>query len=56
VNGKLIKYEKIQVIITANGLLDRSRGNNSIIDVIGTSVNANYISISQRINSIIKHF
>jgi hypothetical protein len=41
VNGKLIKNETIQVMITAIGRFIRSFGNNSNIDVIGTSVNAN---------------
>jgi hypothetical protein len=47
VNGKLIKNETIQVITTTNGLLDRNLGNSSNIDVIGTSVKANYISTTQ---------
>jgi hypothetical protein len=41
VNGKLIKNETIQVIRTAHDRLDRNLGNNSNIDVIGTSVKAN---------------
>ena len=41
VNGKLIKNDAGQVITTTNGRFDRNRGNNSIIDVIGTSVKAN---------------
>jgi hypothetical protein len=42
VNGRLIRNETVHVIITATGRFDRSFGNNSTIDVIGTSVKANY--------------
>ncbi len=42
-NGKLIKNEITQITITAIGRFIRSFGNNSIIDVIETSVKANYI-------------
>jgi hypothetical protein len=44
VNGILIANDTMQVITTAIALLDRNLGNNSNIDVIGTSVNANYLS------------
>jgi hypothetical protein len=43
VNGKLIKNEITQITITAIDRFIRSFGNNSIIDVIETSVKANYI-------------
>ncbi len=42
-NGKLIKNEITQITITAIDRFIRSFGNNSIIDVIETSVKANYI-------------
>lgn len=41
VNGRVIKYDTMHVTITARGRFDLNRGNSSIIDVIGTSVNAN---------------